>query len=294
MDTTFSNHTTPDSLKRKRDALAEDNTPCSKRDGRDKRRDTEKSDDIDQTNMVTAEGTDEPTHAVGTDMSLNITTTMSDDNGIDSTPSNKITTSDDRTNKTNETPPKPTLQTIPRELRDSIYKLVAATEERIVLGRRMVEARKNDSTWSLDQCFDAAVALHPLSMTCRQFRDEFQDEHISAPKATWVLLVNNFDLEQLQIFNDYIQSEEYIKVTGYELYDKAYLLMVPTFNLNVTLRSQMDNQAPYSASELCREIYFGQRGDAPPSLADYGLTKRWIGIADISTQYVPRTTAPAA
>jgi hypothetical protein len=171
MDTTISTHTTPDTLKRKRDTLAEDNTPGLEGDGTDKRRGTEKSDDIYPTNIPTTKATDEPTHTAGTAMSPHATTTTSDSARIaamiDCLPSDIISDSDDETNIPNHTTAKPTLQTIPRELRDSIYELVAATEERIVLGRRMVEARRADKTLTLDQCFDQAVALHPLSMTCR-------------------------------------------------------------------------------------------------------------------------------
>ena len=298
MDAILSNHTTPDSLKRKRDTLAEN----TKLDGRDKRRNTEKSDYIDQTNKAAAECTDEPTRAVGTNMSLNITTMSSDDASIDSILSNNITTSDDRTNKTNEAPPKPTLQTLPRELRDMIYEYVAATEERIVLGRRMIEERQKYSTLSLDLCFVAAVALHPLSMTCRQFLNEFQQVHFSAPNAPWILLVNNFELAQVQVFSDYIQEDlqEFILVTGYDdAVVETGTYKVPIYNRSVTLRFQMDDKAPYSASELCKEIYFEKRGNEPmcwdhwyssigPSIGPS------IGIADIVTQYVPRTTAPVA
>lgn len=58
----------------------------------------------------------------------------------------KSTMTDTVPTKTTNTPPRANLQGIPRELRDMIYEHVADNEkERIVLGRRFVEARKEES-----------------------------------------------------------------------------------------------------------------------------------------------------
>lgn len=84
-----------------------------------------------------------------------------------------------------------------------IYRYLADTEERIILGRRFVEVSEDEEDLSLDECFDEAVALHPLSMTCHQMRDEFQDLHFSYSYPKWVLVVNNFDIQQLALFDAY-------------------------------------------------------------------------------------------
>lgn len=95
-----------------------------------------------------------------------------------------------------------------------IYQHLAATEDCIVLGRRFVEVHIGDEELSLDQCFHTAVALHPLSMTCRQMRDECQDLHFSDPNPQWVLVINNFDIQQITIFNTYHISEEVFFLGG--------------------------------------------------------------------------------
>jgi len=300
MDTTLSNHITPDSLKRMRDNPAGDNIPDAERNGRDKRRDTEKGDDIFQSNTGTAEGTDEPTHAAGTYISPHVLTTISGNTGIDSIincfPSDKQSGSDDANDAPDDTPPKPTLQTLPRELRDLIYDFVAANEERIVLGRRMLDTHRENSTWTLDQCFDHAVALHPLSMTCGQFLDEFQVLHLAALGPPWILLVNNFDLEQVQIFSDYIQSEEFIQVVDRGSFCDRVVDEIPEYNVEARLRFQMDQDALRSAATLCQHVYFDKshEGAAPQSLTDANAEEPWFGLAEVASKYTPRTTVAEA
>lgn len=291
MDPQLGRHPSPDSLKRKRADLEEDDTPGPERDGLLEKKNKVESDEADLTNTAsdavdTAEGLidadDAHTH-------LPFETATADTN------STKTDTAD-ATAEAASIPSKPTLQTLPRELRDMVYEYVAETEERIVLGRRMVEARRANSTWTLDKCFDEAVALHPLSMTCRQFRDEFQDVHFSASEPYWILLVNNFDIEQLQIFSDWIQSEEFVKVLRHygSWSEPEWDHDEPMYDQNVSLRFQMDARAGWSASKLCEHVYFEQRGDAPSSLADHDTSKIWLGIPEIIARYVPRTTTPAA
>lgn len=215
-----------------------------------------------------------------------------DKSGADSAPTDSSITCEDQSLSSKEARPEPSLQTLPRELRDMIYEFIAETEDRIVLGRRMLEARKANNTWTLDKCFDEAVALHPLSMTCWQFRNEFQPVHFSARRPWWILLVNNFDLEQLQIFSDYIQSEEFIKVRDDwywgEEGDADELYGVPAYNTSVSLRFQIDDDAQHSAGQLCKHVLY-RRGDAPASLCDDEAYKKWLGLAEISTGYVRRT-----
>ena len=86
-------------------------------------------------------------------------------------------------------------EVLPRELRDQIYEHLAETEERIVLGWRFLQIWEDrDAALALDDCFDSAVALHPLSMTCKQMRAEFQNIHFTATKARWTLSVDNDEI----------------------------------------------------------------------------------------------------
>jgi hypothetical protein len=164
---------------------------------------------------------------------------------IHSTPLGPDTAPEFETPAADNTSPAASLQGLPRELRDSIYGFVAATEEHIVQGRRMVEARRNNSTWTLDECFKQAIALYLLSMTCRQFRDEFQKVHAGASEPKWVLLVNNFDLEQIQIFSDYIQSRVFIEVVTWVDEESGNCMAdyEPVYNLKISTRFQMDGHA---------------------------------------------------
>lgn len=147
------------------------------------------------------------------------------------------------------------------------------------------------------ESFKGAIALHPLSMSCHQFLDEFQKVHVAASEPSWALIVNNLDLNQIKYFSDFIQSEQYIKATTSTFYRKKdehwedWEHGVPSYNFNVSLRFQMDNHALKSANELRRYI-LDHEGEAPRSLANPKVTRRWFGVAEISTEYVPRTSAP--
>lgn len=288
MDTQPGNHATPDSLKRKRDTFGFEH------DGGDKRIDTGMSDDVYQTDMATTETTDELIHAADTDASSQSTITNFHNTDTDSIPIDTDASSDGNTNMSDEPRLEPSLQNLPQELRDTIYELVAANEKRIVLGRRMVDARRNNSTQTLYECFKEAIALHPFSMTCHKFRKEFHTVYSKDPEAQWVLLVNNFDLQQLQCFSDFIQSEQFIKMIGTTDDEGNWEHALPVYNVPVILRLQMDEKVQFSASDLCKHVYHQRQGDAPESLARFNLTDRWLGIAEIATEYVPRTAAPVA
>ncbi|GAB7335565.1 hypothetical protein MBLNU13_g07901t1 [Cladosporium sp. NU13] len=120
--------------------------------------------------------------------------------------------------------------------------------------------------------------------------------HFSAPNPYWILLVNNFDLKQLQIFSDWIQSEEFVKVlTDYGTSEEwGWKQDEPVYDQNVSLRFQMDDHTLFSATNLCGHVYFERRGEAPSSLIDLDTEMGWLGIPEITTQYIPRTTAPVA
>jgi hypothetical protein len=112
--------------------------------------------------------------------------------------------------------------------------------------------------------------------------------------------VNNFNLGQLKVFSDFIQSEQYIKVENNDFGEddddneedgwQQWLRQVPQYNFNVSLRFQMDDRAYKSAKVLRHECLMPQA--APESLADWEARKRWLGVAEIVTECVPRTGTP--
>lgn len=169
-----------------------------------------------------------------------------------------------------------------------IYEHLAGTEERIVLGRRFVDAHKADKELSLDQCFDKAVALHPLSMTCRQMRDEFQNLHFSDPDPKWVLVVNDFNIQQLSLFYDYLDSEEFFKwPSDCEHGDSL------TWPPESIIRFQMDNEAVRSMVTLCEHLrnhYVPSSGNEEGSISEHMLLR--LRNVEVFTQYHNRTTAP--
>jgi hypothetical protein len=90
---------------------------------------------------------------------------------------------------------------------------------------------------------------HPLSMTCKQMRAEFQDAHFTARNACWTLLINNFDLEQLHLFDDYITSGCFIRPAG-STFDTRCQFVRSKYNVTLLLRFQMDSNAVSSAKRL--------------------------------------------
>jgi len=109
--------------------------------------------------------------------------------------------------------------------------------------------------------------------------------------------VNNFDLDQIRHFSKFIQSRQYIKVATSSFskkkdeYWEDWEHQVPSYNFPVSLRFQMDNHGLKSANDLRRHLV-SHEGEAPESLANPNISKRWFGVAEIATQYVPRTSAP--
>ena len=285
MDPKLSNVTMSNSLKRKRDSLAEDTTPGDENGGTGKKMEAGMNNDVNVTDMAVANTANGPVRAAGIHADLSSSTTESNTTSIDTTIITVVepVEADDPSSRPSR------LQTMPRELRDQIYELIAATEERIVLGWRMVEARRNDTTRNLYECFKEAIALHPLSMTCRQFRDEFQRVHVAAAEPYWVLVVNNFNLVQFQHFSDFVQSKDFIELVD-RFYgqdrpdDEEWEFGIPVFNRNVCLRLQMDDLALDSASILCQHVFWKLQGEEPHSVS-------WLGLPEIVTEYTPRTTA---
>jgi hypothetical protein len=104
--------------------------------------------------------------------------------------------------------------------------------------------------------------------------------------------VNNFDLDQLEISSDYVDSGVFVEVV--EENDYSYICMAdcePVYNKDVSLRFQINRRAVNSAKVLSRFV-FSRHGAAPASMCDprndgYVL----LGSAEVITRYVPRTTA---
>lgn len=280
MDLELDDHVRLDSLKRKRETAAKTTIPDLEHNETHEKRSKIAGSYTSLDNMTTRT-TDidrESSDAVGLRTRFPSTITNSDTTSIDTD-----TFSAAHVVEVEDHLSKPTLQTLPRELRDLIYDYVAATEERIILGRRMVDYERENDKWDLNGCFDEAVALHPLSMTCRQFRDEFQKEHMSASELPWVLLVNNFDLEQLEIFSRYIQHDLDTTIS-YGLAPDD-LDDFPKYEPDITLRFQLDDGTARSASKLCQHVYFDGdvKGAAPASLADYNGEGKLLSTAEIVT-----------
>lgn len=177
-------------------------------------------------------------------------------------------------------PLRASLQGLPRELRDKIYEHLATTEERIVLGRRFTRPWLHaDYYWdSIEQAFESSLALHPLSMTCRQMRKEFQPFHVSALEAPWVFLVNNFDVPQLETFGGYFQSDNYWQAGEHAEWTSE----IP----DCILRLQMDRDAVRSASELCQ--YVRAHKYSFPIANDSDLEYLANGEGMFTMQYTPR------
>lgn len=138
MTAQHSKHAISDSLKRTRDAPAEHSTPDLVYLGSRKKRNVAKNEDLSSTNTATTNYTGETVQAIA--LRFHLTTTNSGDIGIGSGSSDTHTVRGRQNNIPDDTPSKPTLQTLPRQLRNLIYEFLAATEERIVLGRRMLGA----------------------------------------------------------------------------------------------------------------------------------------------------------
>jgi hypothetical protein len=103
----------------------------------------------------------------------------------------------------------PTFRGLPSELRNQIYGLVAAstTEKRTILGHKLAQAAKAfDHDGDVREQALAAAVQHPLSMTCRQIRAEFQsgfhDVYTRSQSQRVDLVINNFDIEQMKVFEE--------------------------------------------------------------------------------------------
>lgn len=138
-------------------------------------------------------------------------------------------------------PAEPTLQGIPGELRNKIFELATANEEkRTIIGWEFVkahaEAGYDKST--LRQQFESAAVAHPLSMTCRKLHHDFAVRDTSSTALTYELVVSNFDLDQIDLFLCVIEESGISRE-------------------NVLFRPQIDNNIAQSARVLRETVEKG-------------------------------------
>lgn len=208
---------------------------------------------IDTTNMNTAHTTADSTVAAGT---IAVTNYASAPSG--------------------NAPARASLLGIPPELRNNIYKQVAAIEGRLVVGKRIAQPR---GTRSYSEHLRSAVVPHPLSMTCHQIQDEFSGLRVAATDLRWVLLVNNFDLLQVNWFSEAFDETE------------------DGVDRSVVLRLHMDNNAVKSARDFCKTV-LANNGGAPTPLCvgdedhdDEDLECGGFGVVEIVTNLGPEHAA---
>lgn len=116
------------------------------------------------------------------------------------------------------TPASPSLQGIPPELRNNIYDQLALTEPRNVSGRKLLELRRQYPGGDLWKQFKSAIAVHPLTMTCRQMRTEFSPVLATTAGQIYHLIIDNLDLTQLELFRKFV--ERYC--LSYRISDKSF------------------------------------------------------------------------
>jgi hypothetical protein len=195
-------------------------------------------------------------------------------------------------------PPQASLLGLPQELKDQIYGYLTEDEESLILGLLFVEVYKlRYPSLSYEECFTSATALHPLSMTCKQMLNDFQTALLRATKTRWTFSINNFDLEQFQFFNDYVNTGLTIKPSDQWLAASAAHRTNPVgygprlqHNAQLCLRYQMDSNALTSVARLRHLILSSDPDDR--------LTMRAFQWADcvpvkIATLYHSRTGVSA-
>lgn len=181
-------------------------------------------------------------------------------------------------------PPQASLLGLPQELKDQIFGYLTEDEERIILGWRFVEAwKRHYPKLSYHDCFTSAIALHSLSMTCKQMLNEFQPALLRATKTRWTFLVNNFDKEQLLFFSDHIN---YVLDPN-----ETWLVGADTGDPQVTLRLQMDNNAVSSADRL-RDLCLSTDPEDYDTMRQLQAAACSLGpVTEVATLYRPRTDA---
>lgn len=115
---------------------------------------------------------------------------------------------------------------------------------------------------------------------------EFQPALLRATKARWTFSVNNFDLEQLRVFSDYVNPGTSVKLTdgagAAQLNPRIYSVL--DCNAELRLRFQMDNNAVSSFARL-RDMHFTD------SLGSFRCLKS--ARTEVAIRCHPRTSASA-
>ena len=88
-------------------------------------------------------------------------------------------------------------------MRNKIYKYLL-TEPRNVSGRKLVELREHSRGGDLWKQFQSAIAIHPLTATCRQMRTEFGSVLATTAGQIYHFNVNNLDPYQLTLFREFV------------------------------------------------------------------------------------------
>lgn len=227
-----------------------------------------------------------------------VTASTRDDASLNGHPptssSDTAATTPSRTN--NSLPPQASLLGLPQELKDQIYGYLTEDENRIILGWRFVAAyKRHHPMLSYEECLNSAIALHPLSMTCKEMLNDFQPVFLRATKSRWTFSVNNFDLKQLHYFTEHVNAglSLYPSVGWYvEWYvaTAAGKPQPPSDHVQCTLRFQMDNNAVASVDKMCDFIL-----SSDPDDRDAMDAFDWVHWADVevATLYSSRTGASA-
>ena len=164
-------------------------------------------------------------------------------------------------------PAAPTFQGIPTELRTEIYGLVADEPSRkpIILGRKVAQAAKQFLfDGDIREQALSAIVQHPLEMTCRQMRAEFQTGfHVDyARSQTYEFVVDNFDFEQLKLFEE-LQDAKHgdrlraVKSQSQIMRDRKLVWMS---KISIELRFQMDHNVVASATALTKSLESCRQG----------------------------------
>jgi hypothetical protein len=103
------------------------------------------------------------------------------------------------------TPASATLQGIPPELRNKIY-VHLLTEPRNVSVRKFLKLREEGRGGFIWEQFQSAIAVHPLTLTCRQMRSEFSSVLTTTPGQTYCFIVDNLDPHQLALFREFTRT----------------------------------------------------------------------------------------
>jgi hypothetical protein len=161
----------------------------------------------------------------------------------------------------------PTLQGIPSELRNEIYGLVAdeTTRKPIILGRKVAQAAKQFLFNGVirEQAL-STIAQHPLEMTCRQIRAEFQngfhDDY--ARSQTYEFVVDNFDFEQLKLFEELQHAKHGDRLRMVKSHDQMMRdrKLAWMSKVSFKLRFQMNRDVVASATALTKSLKLCSQG----------------------------------